>query len=458
MSDTRKTKILWVTHDFPPRRSSGIYRPIKINKYLDGDRYAIEFLTQSMFNENISLDENLLYELEPTPPIHRVPNIVLDNYIGKMLKRRHRDHIADKGASEAEPKAERPKADEGGGLMRRLYKLWMMAVYFPDQYFLWGWMAAFRAALLHLKNRYDIVYTTSHPQSGHMPGFLLKAMGVKWVADYRDAGILSHYFLFSDLYTKGWIRLKIERLYQKLVLHACDHVITHSSIMKESFSKEFSVRSSKMTEISNGYDESDFARQRLPVTVAAASRGELHMLHMGIWYLTESEQRKVTERIERLAVDLAAGGVRLIVNALGHDLFSADSAARSTICFDYRFYPSVAHHEVIPHLLGADVYLMANTMSIDMSGFLPGKLWEYLRGGKPIVYFGEKGEAWEIIQECATGIFVDFDDALPIDAARLIEACRRAEENPRRSEKHNWKSRAMDFDKIFSNIRLEASL
>ena len=38
-------RILWVTFDFPPRMSSGAYRPIKVYKYLDPAVCQVDFVT-----------------------------------------------------------------------------------------------------------------------------------------------------------------------------------------------------------------------------------------------------------------------------------------------------------------------------------------------------------------------------------------------------------------------------
>jgi glycosyltransferase involved in cell wall biosynthesis len=446
LAEKNKIKVLWITHDFPPRRSSGIYRPVKIYKYIDKSAYDVEFLTQSIFNEDVFTDESLLSQLDPLPKIYRIPNVVVDNLIGSVLSKIRKLKATGEQSVLENRDDTKTSPRESRSLSKKAYRLWMMALYFPDQYFIWGWLATFKALILHAKNRYDIVYTTAHPQSGHLPGFILKSLGVKWVADYRDAGIISHYYLFSKDYEKGTLRTRIERLYQKSVLRRADQVISHSYFLKEAFSREFNISKDKITDISNGYDEHDFLRFADQLDVNSSKNEEIHILHMGIWYLSSEESDAVLKKLNTLASELAIMEKKLVVNALGFDI--CQHCVSSDFKFDYKFHPTVPHNQVVNHLMISDAYLMANTSTIDMTGFLPGKLWEYLRGKKPIIFFGTKGEAWKIVQECTTGIHVDYHSSDRINPFDIIENLSKSDYVDR-SFKYSWAYRAKEFDSIF---------
>ena len=72
-------RILWVTLHFPPRQSGGVFRPVQIYKYLDKDKFEVDFLTLSLWGQykRAVRDDSVLEEVFPKPPIYRVPSIEL---------------------------------------------------------------------------------------------------------------------------------------------------------------------------------------------------------------------------------------------------------------------------------------------------------------------------------------------------------------------------------------------
>ena len=83
MLSKRKKRILWVTFDFPPRQSSATFRPIKIYKYLNKNKFTVDFLTTSlMFKFKQAVQDNtLMEEIFPRPSVYRLPNVVFDHLV-----------------------------------------------------------------------------------------------------------------------------------------------------------------------------------------------------------------------------------------------------------------------------------------------------------------------------------------------------------------------------------------
>jgi hypothetical protein len=84
---------------------------------------------------------------------------------------------------------------------------------------------------------------------------------------------------------------------------------------------------------------------------------------------------------------------------------------------------------------------------------LAGKLWEYLRGGKPIIVFGSKDEAWEIIEESGVGVYLgdlNSEDHISVDALlRRVEETRTLQ--PKVSQ-HSWEARARAMQEVFLQV------
>lgn len=454
----KKKRILWVTFDFPPRQSSGVFRPIKIYKYLDKEAFDIEFLTQSATQAGIPLDPTLLDEVAPPPRVHRVPNVVLSSYVDGMARRgrkgKERSLERQGGSTES-------SARSGGSGWRslprraakRIYVFFAMILYFPDQYFIWGWLAAFKALSLHFRNRYDLVYTTSHPESGHLAGLLLKLFGVKWVADYRYAGILWIKKLLT--YPKKRVREWSEFRYQAKVLRKADAVITQSETIKSDFRDAFGVEAERMTVISSGYDEQDFIGVNGHAPFEKNS-GEVHILHAGASYLNPADQKRLMEVFNRLGEELGREGKRIVLHALGDDLFGPELKP-SIRGFRYVFHGFVPHFKLAPYLAAANWYLLLTVTSVSgagaTDGYLPSKMWEYLRGVKPILLFGPRDEVWRIIDHAGAGLYMGrFDDENRVSASDLVERISALAPIASKVEQHSWQSRAGSMQRIFSTL------
>src|SRR6185503_486907 len=82
-------RILWVTFDFPPRMSSGAYRPIKVYKYLDPAVCRIDFVTHgdSRRFAGATRDDSLLREVGRPPRVFRVTTPIPHDVLPALARR-----------------------------------------------------------------------------------------------------------------------------------------------------------------------------------------------------------------------------------------------------------------------------------------------------------------------------------------------------------------------------------
>jgi glycosyltransferase involved in cell wall biosynthesis len=450
-------RILWVTLHFPPRQSGGVFRPIQMYRYLDKDKFEIEFLTLSLWGEykRAVRDDSVLEAVFPKPTIYRVPSIELHDgarfIVGSIRKRRRRDKL-ENGNSPA-PRAGQVESGSLKELLKSAFRFIMAFIYFPDKYVVWGWLSTLKSLWLHFKRRYDLIYTTSPPLSGHLPGLLLRPFGVKWVVDYRDGGSLWTKKAWGSF--TGKVREKIDFYYQKYVLNKADYVIIQSELLKDQFIREFSIGHSRIRTIPSGFDEEYFARPSTEAPPFVKRPDELHILHVGAWYVSAQETVKIIEELNSLQSGLNAKGLDLILHAVGNDLFS-EQQKNSALRVQYLYHGVISHPLLLPYFLAADCYLLSTSVgkSVDgVRGFLAGKLWEYLRGGRPIIVFGPKDEAWQIIEDSGVGIYLgdlNSEDHISADALlRLVEETRTSQ--PKVSQ-HSWESRARAMQEVFLQV------
>lgn len=451
-----KKRVLWVSFDFPPRQSSGVFRPIRIYKYLDKDLFEVDFLTQSPVYQHVPLDHSLLQEVSPPPRIYRVPNLPLSDFIYRLTRRR-RSESPVKPEVAAVPSGEGRRTARRSGLRKlgkKIYVTLVMLFYFPDQYFLWGWLTAFTALGLHFKNRYDLVYTTSRPESAHLVGLVLRPLGVKWVVDYRYAGVLWVKDLLS--FRKSRFREWLEFRYQRYVLRKASFVVTQSDTIKEDFCRAFGLDRSHVRTIPSGYDETDFGKGNGSLPFVKHPE-EIHLLHVGAAYLDEADQRKMMDELNRVGSGLRANGHDMVLHAIGDDMFPGEQQGNAR-GFRYHYHGFVTHHALPPYLMAADWYLLSTITTVSGSGvstngYLPSKMWEYLRGGKPIVLFGSRDEVWSIIRDAGAGVYWGaLDSTHVLSAEELLVSVQSLEPVAAKVRGHSWQARAHDMQEVFTGV------
>ena len=432
MTESRSPRrLLWVTYDFPPRQAAGAFRPVKLYKYLDKSDLTIEFLTSRA--ESFAGGEHMLDDVQPKPLVRRAGGIALDRVfeLPKRLLVR---------AGLASP-AKR-------SLWERLGYRLVLPLAFPDKHVLWGLCAALRALVLHLRRRFDAIYTTSHPESAHLPGMLLHLLGVPWIVDYRYGGPL--WTTTLSVGHKSLWGARIALAYQRYVLRHADVVIVQSETIREQFMVRFSLPPAAITALPNGYDEdgfSDFGHGPAPFARAA---GELHLLHVGgDWYPDAGHIANLLDLCKRLAQDSAAEVVlhAVGVDILGHTPLPPQAGVR------YAYHGPQPHAEVIRYLAAADAFVlstMAGTHSgQSIVGFLPAKLWEYLRAGKAILWMGPQDDAWRYAEECGAVIYLGtLGSPLSLAVAEVRAAIAAGAVHKQRASSHDWRSRAAAFNTI----------
>jgi glycosyltransferase involved in cell wall biosynthesis len=82
------------------------------------------------------------------------------------------------------------------------------------------------------------------------------------------------------------------------------------------------------------------------------------------------------------------------------------------------FVPYVPHHEALRLATQSHVLLLLITQSKHNQRILPGKTFEYLRYGKPLLVLGPPGgEVDRVLQEVGAGRVLGYDDVPAIQAA-----------------------------------------
>ena len=419
--------VLIIAHDFPPIRTSGIYRPLKFAKYLPEFGWQPVVVSAQPFGVG-ALDDSMLRELPPDVEVIRATRPSMLDWearIYQTLLRRDPRQLAqvskpaDATLTPAVPSTKSWRKLLLRGVLSPARAMLQHALYFPDDANLWA-RHAYRAAVEVVECRkIDAMFSTSSPASAHLVAAALnRRFNIPWVADFRDPWTRN-----IPKQHDPALRRAIERRVEIAVLRRASEIIYISDTLAELAREAFPmVPASKFHVIENGYDESDFSGAG---DYSASPDQPLTMLNVGTIYKSTGFESLLAV-IEQLHADQPSLAPRL--EHVG-PLFS-DQKQRLARLDEFG---SVSLSGVVPHdriasiMVRADVHVLTvPDGAVDRPANIPGKLYEQLRSGRPILYVGPENDTSRHIANAEAGwVFrADQREAIAQKLAELVAAKR----------------------------------
>jgi glycosyltransferase involved in cell wall biosynthesis len=357
-------KVLIITYYWPPSGGGGVQRWLKFVKYLRN--FGWEPIIYTPEDPHFELqDESLLSDVpEGLEVIKRPiwePFSLYKAFLGKKA-------VQKQGIISA----------SSNSFLTKL-SIWLRGNYFiPDARVFWV-----RPSINYLsgylrKHSIDVMVTTGPPHSLHLIGLeVKKRTGINWLADFRDPW--SRWDVLDQLKLTKHSRNSHRKLEQH-VLQNADLVLTVSNSLKESLST-LGARNIKV--ITNGYDfdivqSADNIPDKFRIShVGLLNTGRNPVL---LWQVLA----ELAEEIQGFADDLEIYLSGTIENAV---ITSIESNSQLHDKYVNRGYQS--HDEVTKVYQDSAILLLLINNTDNASWILPGKMYEYIAQGKPILALGK---------------------------------------------------------------------
>lgn len=380
-----------MAHNFPPLASGGVHRPVKFARYLRGLGWEVDVLTVKDIRYH-AYDPSLLDELKGVA-VHRAGSLEplrLSRLLGwrPPLPPPRLESFADVEQYSREGAAAPPKAG-------RVYHALARHLFVPDEQVGWVPFAALKAFRLHRRRRYDAVLTTSPPESCHVVGLKLKIVTrCPWVADFRD--LWSTHHLRRGIF---FVNKLLHRGLEKWVLRAADGVVANTAAMAR-YVAERGVPPARTLALPNGFDPADFG-----APLAKADAGDFVVVHNGSF----RGGRRALALLEGFAQARArdadfASRAKLYLLGINRadDVRAAEELGLTGAAFAVNY---VRHADALRACRGADLLALAMAAE-EGPALVPGKLYEYLGVGRPILAAVPPGEVREILARATRGAVV----------------------------------------------------
>lgn len=259
--------------------------------------------------------------------------------------------------------------------LRALSDWWLL----PDSYAGWSRRARAVAAARIEQGGIDMLLTTSPPDSAHLAGADLAArFGVPWVADFRDPWIGLHFRTPPS----PWHRARHEAM-ERDVLQRADLVLTASRTHADQIAAS-GTRVKRVEHLPNGFEPlAPAAASTLAATEVDAAHFQLAFT--GTLSLME-DAGTLLEALVELFARVPQARAKLRVDLAGpYDVDYEDRARALGLADIVRFTGALAHAESRLLQQRADALLLWKPPGAGYATMVPGKLYEYLDSGRPII-------------------------------------------------------------------------
>lgn len=387
-------KLLLVSYLFPPAGGIAVQRALSLAKYLPQNGFEVHILKARNAAVPV-MDPGLLRQVPSSVQVHEAftPEIPFQvrHKIWQLLGRR--GGTAPAGQTHKQ------------SLVRRL----IQHVLCPEPEVLWAPFAVRVARKVVRRHAIDAVMITAPPFSAFLVGNALKREfpHLKLISDFRDEWL--DFYLKDFEFQSGERTRRCAAEIERETVTLSDLIVAVTPSTLETMRRRYpELPEKKWACVANGYDPEAFSGFQ-----ARRHNGDrMVVTHVGTAYKTASPRyyldaldalpEEIRSRIETRFVGRVSAGEERVLES-----------RRSPVKI-LGFMPQV---QALRQIEETDYLLL--TMTNDIS--LPGKLFEYLATGKPILALTPgHGEVARILRETGAGESVEHDD--PAAIRRMLEA------------------------------------
>lgn len=404
MAAPKRKRVLVVSYDFPPRRTSAVYRMTGLTKQLPELGWQPTVLT--VRREAGEQEPQLLEKIPPQVEVVRTRYLRISGWENSTARA-----VRGLGALRQVSTATRqPRFDR---CLRSLGELVRSTLYFPDDTAGWIPFGLAKAIQLHRQQPFDLVYTTNPPRSAPIIGWLLKRIcRVPWVSEFMDPWYPP----------PGRLRRRSEDWLQRRLMREADRVVVMVRQHAEELRRLFAVPAGKLAVVRNGFFEEDFT---FPETSEneVLPPGYFHFSHFGTVY--PENAGSFFPALAELVRECPEWKERLRVNIIGCPseealCYAAEGELRGII----QIHGFIEGRAKVLEMMRASDCLLLFWGRPDFSRLaVAGKTYDYLRVGRPIFAVTQEGGVKELVEEAKAGWVVPPDNTQAIKQALKTLLC-----------------------------------
>jgi len=374
-----RPRVLLVAFHYHPEVSAGVHRARIMEEYLVAQGCEVTLLTHQDIKQSLQ-----------GGAVVRVP---LPRYLAPP-----------------EGRADRVPTRRGN-LFRRWVRRWLLI---PDVFVGWSLLAARAAARRYRQSPFDLVVTSSPPESVHWIGWSVKRrFGVRWLADFRDGWTLEPHREEVRLPARRWLDRRLERA----VVQTTDWVTVNTRPVAEDLLTRAPAKGGRIHVLPTGFGDDRFA----PIAHDARQFRLVYTGRFGLSWREASPAPFFQGLRQALASDCdLAGQLRLVLKGS----FAPEERAlwqSPSVAAVVEELPQGPYAEAMGYAAGATGLLLVAPRGL--RSVVPRKLFDYLAVRRPILAVADPAsEVARILRETRAGVCCAHGDPAGIasELARLF--------------------------------------
>lgn len=428
-------KVLIITYYWPPSGGAGVQRWLKFVKYLR--LYGWEPVVYTPENpEPPAFDETLTREIPEGTVVVKRPIWEPYDFYRKLIGAGKDERISAGFISEERKPG---KAQQ--------FSVWLRGNFFiPDARKFWI-KPSIRFLTQYLKaNPVEAIISTGPPHSMHMIALgVKKKTGLPWLADFRDPW--THIDFYDQLMLSRFADRRHKKMEQQVIRNA-DRLVTVSKSWEADFIRLGARRTRVIT---NGFDPADFPERKniKPENFTLTHIGSLNR---------DRNPDFLWKVIGELVREHEAFREQLKIRFVGKtDISVFDSLQKYELSGFAEKIDYLLHEEALQVSATSAVLLLLINNTPNAMGIIPGKVFEYLASGRPVLCIGPpKGDSAGIITAANAGPVVDFGEEQQLREALLsiFNNYRNNTETPREEgiSKYSRKNLTSEIAEVLNEI------
>ncbi|MBB4080246.1 glycosyltransferase involved in cell wall biosynthesis [Lewinella aquimaris] len=393
-------RVLIISYYWPPSGGIAVLRCLKFAKYLRTFGWEPVIFTAAGAHYP-TIDSSNNRDLPPDLEVIRQP--IVEPY---AWYKRFMGKPADENVNNVF------YTDETSGGWKHELAVWIRSNFFiPDARALWIRGSVKRLVNYLNENPVDAILSDGPPHSNTRIATLVsKQTGIPWLADFQDPWTQVDYYQMLKL--APWGRRKHERLEQEAFAQA-----TMTTIVSPSWKRDLEGIGAKNVRVLYwGYDPDDFRG------LVRKPHQKFTLTHLGIMGHDRNPE-VLFQAINQLKQEVPGFAEDFELRLYGQ----VDHRVRQRIehyglLEQSNFAGSVSRGEALQEMLNSQVLLLLLNQQENASGRIPGKLFEYLAVGRPILNLGPADSDVAIILEnTGRGRSFPYDTAPALPAQNLLE-------------------------------------
>ncbi|MCW8803222.1 MAG: glycosyltransferase [Ignavibacteriaceae bacterium] len=382
-------KVLFITYYWPPSGKASLQWPLKIIKHLPSLGWQPFVLTvdEDTFSQK---DDTFIKDIPSETKVIRAKSYEPFDIYKKFIGR----------SKEAQLVASETISKKNKSLAHRL-SIWIrMNLFIPDARVGW-YFPAVKAGMKQLEiEKVDTIVSIGPPHTTHLIGKKLSSrFGFPHIPVFIDPWVdISYYKNFK----RNKLALSIDNHQEKSVLENATEIVFVTETMKDAYVKKYPFVSKKSNVLYWGYSEEDF--NFTTNFLSLKDSDEEIILHAGnifdyqnpryFWKTIKNEINK-GRNLNLKFIGTVAPDIRQTITNYGLDLHT-----------EYKGF--LPYDEMLREMMKATYLLVCATEP----RHVPGKLFEYLRTGKPIIAFGDGNkEVKKILAEANAGMIFGYQES-----------------------------------------------